>query len=497
MKVHLMYKNRDFDMQEQEPFGKEDLIKDLGLDVIFESMANEDKFIHSVVRHAMLLSLTEIETINYRQNILNDCINNPDIVRSLYSIALETIDNEKSNHWGIFSNYPESILRRSIEVMKMYVEMLRKLRDFADRSKLHFCSDGFITLFQMLQSELDDEYLGSIQKHIQNLSSGEGIQFSAVLGEGFKGIDFNLCEPREKQNMWKEFARSRKVPSFTYCLSAMDESGAKALSELRDRGLNTVANAVAQSCEHILSFFQAVRTELAFYIGCLNLIDHLKELNEPYCIPTPLSKECRSHTIKGLFNIAFAIRTNNQIIGNDLNADGKKLIIITGANQGGKTIFLMSVGQAQTMMQCGMFVGAEQFTANICGRIFTHFKREEDETMKSGKLDEELSRMNRIADVMTADSLILFNESFASTNEREGSEIGAQITRALLEKGIKIFTVTHLYQFSSDFYNQGREDTLFLRAERNEDGTRNYKLTIGEPLKTGFGEDLYFELFKQ
>lgn len=495
MKVHLMYKNRDFNMQEQEPFGREDLIKDLGLDVIFESMAKEDKFIHSVASHAMLLSLTEIEDISYRQNILNDCICNPDIVRSLYMIALEAIDNEKSHHWGIISNYPESILHRSIEVMKMYVEMLKKLRDFAVRSLPYFCSYGFITLFQMFQSELDDEYLGSIQKHIQNLSSGEGIQFSAVLGEGFKGIDFKLCEPREKQNMWKEFIRSRKVPSFTYCLPAMDESGAKALSELKDRGLNTVANSVAQSCEHILNFFQALRTELAFYIGCLNLIEHLIELNEPYCIPTPLSKECRSHTVKGLFNIALAISTNNQVIGNELNAEGKKLTIITGANQGGKTIFLMSVGQAQVMMQCGMFVGAEQFSANICDGIFTHFKREEDDTMKSGKLDEELSRMSRITDVIAADSLILFNESFASTNEREGSEIGAQIVRALLEKGIKIFMVTHLYQFSSDFYNQNRDDTLFLRADRNDDGTRNYKLIIGEPLKTGFGEDIYNEVF--
>jgi len=33
-----------------------------------------------------------------------------------------------------------------------------------------------------------------------------------------------------------------------------------------------------------------------------------------------------------------------------LDADGKNLVIITGANQGGKSTFLRSVGLAQLMM---------------------------------------------------------------------------------------------------------------------------------------------------
>jgi len=33
----------------------------------------------------------------------------------------------------------------------------------------------------------------------------------------------------------------------------------------------------------------------------------------------------------------------------------------------------------------------------LCDVVFTHYKREEDETMESGKLDEELARMSAIA----------------------------------------------------------------------------------------------------
>jgi hypothetical protein len=37
---------------------------------------------------------------------------------------------------------------------------------------------------------------------------------------------------------------------------------------------------------------------------------------------------------------------------------------------------------------------------------------------------------------------------------------------------------------------------LFLRAERQTDGRRTFKLLPGEPLQTSFGADLYQEIFE-
>jgi DNA mismatch repair ATPase MutS len=185
-----------------------------------------------------------------------------------------------------------------------------------------------------------------------------------------------------------------------------------------------------------------------------------------------------------------------KVMGNDVRADDKKLVIITGANQGGKSTFLRSIGLAQLMMQSGMFVPADSFCANICDRLFTHYKREEDVSMKSGKFDEELSRMNEIVDHITPNSIVLFNESFAATNEREGSEIARQIVTALVEKQVKVFFVSHLYDFARGFYDEGLDSAIFLRAERQSDGTRTFKLIEGEPLDTSYGEDLYRRIFQ-
>ena len=115
--------------------------------------------------------------------------------------------------------------------------------------------------------------------------------------------------------------------------------------------------------------------------------------------------------------------------------------------------------------------------------------------MDSGKLDEELGRMSRIVDLVTSKSMVLFNESFAATNEREGSGIATQITDALLEGGVTVVLVTHLHEFARRLYDRNMPNATFLRAERLFDGTRTFRMTEGEPLQTSYGKDLYDAVF--
>jgi hypothetical protein len=54
-----------------------------------------------------------------------------------------------------------------------------------------------------------------------------------------------------------------------------------------------------------------------------------------------------------------------------------------------------------------------------------------------------------------------------------------------------VFFVTHRFSFAERFH---RQQALFLRAERQPGGGRNYKLAVKDPLPTSFGEDLYWRL---
>jgi DNA mismatch repair ATPase MutS len=169
--------------------------------------------------------------------------------------------------------------------------------------------------------------------------------------------------------------------------------------------------------------------------------------------------------------------------------------MITGANQGGKSTFLRSIGLAQLMTQSGMFVPARSYCTNLCTGLFTHYIREEDAAMTAGKFEEELRRMSEIVDHLSPDCLMLFAESFQATNEREGSEIAWQIVAALLERRIKVFFVTHMYDLAHRLHSDPAGNAIFLRAERLEDGTRTFRVVPGAPLPTSFGKDLYKQVF--
>ena len=197
----------------------------------------------------------------------------------------------------------------------------------------------------------------------------------------------------------------------------------------------------------------------------------------------------------GLYDPSLALATKDRVVGNDCDADGKTMIVVTGANQGGKSTFLRSLGSSQLMMECGMFVPATSFEASLTSGVFTHFKREEDAEMESGKFDEELRRMSELADHLRRNGLVLFNESFAATNDREGSEIAGQIAQALTDSGMKVAFVTHLYEFAHKQWERRREQTAFLRADRRSNGERTFRLVAGEPQPTSHGEDIYRRVF--
>lgn len=487
-----MYPERDFDVKQALPPNADALVQDLELDTLFAAMAHGDKFLFEVARVAILSGTdADVGTILYRQGVLKDCLNNAALVRQIYDLAADTIEREKKVYWGIFRRLPETILSRSVEVLQLYVGVLKSLRRMADEQADSFESAGFKAFFATLRKELDDAFFVEVQQHLRNLKFRDGVLVSAQLGQGNRGTNYILRKPNPKQGNWLQQALGPRPPVYSFRIDDRDDNGARALSELRDRGVNLVANAAAQSCDHILSFLTLLRAELAFYVGCLNLHDRLQEKGEPAAFPAPFAASDYRHTARGLYDVCLALVAEPKVVGNDLGADGKNLVVITGANQGGKSTFLRAAGPAQMMMQCGMFVPAEALSANVADRVFTHYKREEDATMTSGKLDEELSRMNEIVDQMTPDSLLLLNESFAATNEREGSEIARQIVSALVERGRKVFYVTHLYTFARGMYDRGLPNALFLQAERHADGKRTFKILAGVPSQTSFGPDLY------
>ncbi len=486
MKAHLIFPDRNYDPGQPLCADHETLEKDLGINFILETMADEDELIASVCRGLIFSPLRDTEVLAWRQEALLDAMEHPSVVRELYGICVEAEElRRKSWNW-LDSSYISGTFSAALSYLAIYLGKLAKLKSIAQDCSGLFKSRAFSGFFRELETELSDEYLKEASEALLSLRNVGNLQIRARLGSFLQGVDYMLCRPvKQKFSLRNYFGP-------VYRIRGDDHSAQEDLTQRQNRSINELTNALAQAAEHLLAYFNMLRAELSFYAGCLNLRGALSARGMPVCIPEILPPGARNRSAKGLYDGSVAL-TKGSADGNDLTLDGIDLCLISGANQGGKSTFLRSVGQHQLMGQCGMFVFAEAAAVPLRSGVFTHFKKEEDDKLESGKLDEELARMSRIADMLEPDSLILFNESFAATNEREGSEISRQITNALVSGGMEIFAVSHMMDFVNTYLKTPR--CAFLQAERLEDGTRTHRILPGIPTQTAYGMDIYREVF--
>jgi MutS domain V len=493
MDVHLLQAGRDVDLGQALPLHAADLKQDLELETLLDAMGGGDRYLRELAERILLTSLDEPQEILYRQAILTDCLAQPDLARGLYRLAVEGVEVRRQRRFFWFRDSPTARLSKSLGMLEALFAVLRRVRALAEEHEHSVRSEGLTRLFATLSRELDDAYLATVDDHLRELGFKRGALISAELGQGNRSTSFVLRRPGDGGILDRLTPSWSRGMSFT--VPSRDEHGLQALAELRNRGIVHVACALGEATDHVVSFFELLRAELGFYVAALNLHDRLAARGEPTCLPEPAEALSAVLSASGLYDAALAFYVDGRVVGNDLDAHGKRLLLVTGANQGGKSTFLRSLGQAQILMQAGMFVPAESFRASVVRGVFTHFKREEDPTMTSGKLDEELRRMSEIADVAARGALVLCNESFASTNEAEGSEIARQVVRASIEAGVRVVFVTHLYDFAHRLHEQQLETELSLRAERRPDGSRTFRIGPGEPEPTSHGADSYRRVF--
>ena len=490
MKVHLLLPEGCPSPAEIPAMSRDALRRDLDLKTAAKGMAGRDEVIYDTVQEMMFAPLRDLKLLAYRHEVLRDVLAHPEETLSLYRVCLEA-DHQRAGVTNWLSNYDlTATYHGAVAYLLSFSALLRQLRSLAAEYTPLFRSAGFLELFRSLKEELSDEYLESVKRELEDKRHlSDGVLFSTGLNESLETVDY-VMHRREKSIQDLNIFRGQ---IYRLGKEANDDKDASDITARQERAINRVTDALAQAAEYLASFFDRLRKELAFYVGGLRFTRQMEEFGMPWCIPTLMAEDTWSRSWEELYDVSLAFRNKAAVVGNTLTAEHKRLYIVTGANQGGKTTFLRSFGQAQLMAQCGLPVGAKAYSAPCRGAMFTHFRQEEDRYLKSGKLDKELEWMSRIGDHLNPGDIVLFNESFASTNEREGSEIGREITEALVESGVEVVSVSHLHMFAASF--RGRAEVQFLRAERLDSGQRTFRLIPGEPEETAYGEDIYKRVF--
>ncbi|WP_029288335.1 hypothetical protein [Cellulomonas sp. HZM] len=495
MKVRLMFPDHDVDGATPEMAGADATAADLELDTLWDAMARGDAFVRGVVRATTLRPVQDVAVVEHRHAVLAECRRVPGLLDELEEVAERAVTAERRASSWVFDRSASMSLGHAVTVLDLLLEDLRALRAVADRYADDVTSPGWTALLATVRAEIDDDYLEVLRAEVRHLRLEDGVVLSAHLSPTGLALGLVLRRPRpENHHVLQRNPLLR--PTHSWTVPERDEGGARAFGELRDRAILDVATTALHAAEHVVGFFEALRTELAFYRGCLTLTAALEAAGARWCLPTTTTPAAGEHELRcaGVYDPCLVLRTGTAAVVNDVDLRGRRLLVVSGANHGGKSTLLRALGVAHLMAQAGMPVAAEQCTVALVRDVHTHWAREEDADLRSGKLDEELTRLSDIVDRVRPGSIVVSNESLSSTTEDEGAAIALEVVRALVDCGVVVYLVTHLYDLSRPLHDDATRPAVCLRAPRLS-STSRYRLEPGEPLRTSFGRDLYDEVF--
>jgi DNA mismatch repair protein MutS len=278
------------------------------------------------------------------------------------------------------------------------------------------------------------------------------------------------------------------------------------LAQVLDTVCQPIARALRQYSALHSGFLAALHGDIAFYLAAVRLMQRLHSRGLPICRPEIAPVTERVCELHDGYNLNLALHqieyanVNDRIVKNDVHVgENGRICILTGPNQGGKTTYTQMVGVCHVLAQIGLWVPAIQARLSPVDNIYTHYPIEEQLAKGTGRFGDEAQRLSQIFNQATRQSLILLNESLASTNPGESIYIAQDLVRILRRLGTRAVFATHLHDLAADVTALNANtvgDSLIVslvasRSEESNDGAqRSYKIVPGQPRGRSYAREI-------
>ncbi len=171
-----------------------------------------------------------------------------------------------------------------------------------------------------------------------------------------------------------------------------------------------------------------------------------------------------------------------------LNNSTDRLLIVTGANMGGKSTILRQIALIQVMAQIGSFVPASMARLPIIDRVWTRVGASDDLASGRSTFMVEMTETAAILNSATPRSLILLDEIGRGTSTFDGLSIAWAVAEYLHnspEHSAKTLFATHYHELTELAENlPGAKNYQLSATERDGDVVFLHKLHKGKASKS-------------
>jgi len=457
-----------------------DFYKDLNLDQIIDAVISYKKEF-DIKRYFYMPQISKEDTI-YRQDIVKDL----QIDRFYLKV------DEFSNKILQIIQYRDMIKNLEYKEYKngWFLQMLLlycgALEDF-DRvlKPAELYSQGFLSFREYLDSYLQSDDFISMQKEMVSIQEKLDL---IVYDVKVDGMTFRVKKYEDEDDYTKGIER-------VFEKFERDEIEEQECKFDKNRGINHINAKILEFvgklnpdiflklqefCQKYVDFidetFLVFATEVEFYISYLNYIKDVQKQGISFCFPQ-ISENNKEIQVKDGFDLALAYSLSfekKRVVSNDyLLKNQERIMVVSGANQGGKSTFARAFGQINYLAKLGLLVPASKAKIFLVDKIFTHFEKEEDIGTLSSKLQVDLLRIHSIFEKATPRSLVILNEIFSSTSLEDSMFLSKKIMEKIDKLDLFCIWVTFMYKI-----NEMSEKTISMTSviSEKEIESRTYKI---------------------
>ncbi len=244
---------------------------------------------------------------------------------------------------------------------------------------------------------------------------------------------------RSARELFRSEVMQNRLPDLAYVLP-------KAIPAIQAKQTQVIWGMIRDFGHRILQRMAEQNARIKFWLSAVTVMKNLEAASLPFCFASIHPAQERTFRARNAYHpaVALTLAHPETLVYNDidLNSHGA-ILLLTGANGGGKTTYLRTVGAIQLFFQLGLPVPAQQADLSPVDAIVAVFSRKEDTHLISGKLGQELLAMREALESIHGESLVLFNEPITGTSVGACCLISQEviaILKALQARGI---WVTH------------------------------------------------------